>query len=265
MIIVNCSLAAAEHLYKGFKKGSNEGFFEPATTQSLAETKAEREKANKPCFQWVVHAIKLGRSTCLIAVEFETRYCHVIHQVKKGNMQDFLSRLQERLMNGLEWQGQDYLLFDSVQMVQGIERYFSLHKNIRFYQRTDRSVISHISQIAAEYSDVYHNNGCFPPDEETALEFDLKLNQTWRTRKGEKYDLHANEKMIQQWLTEYLCFASQNVTDAMAQMRAVQQEQWKIRLAAMAATRQQLDNANIVDVDGHDNVIELSRYQQRKK
>lgn len=265
MITVNCSLAAAEHLYNGFKKGSNEGFFEPATTQSLAETKAELEKANKPCFQWVVHAIKLGRSTCLIAVEFETRYCHVIHQVKKGNMQDFLSRLQERLMNGLEWQGQDYLLFDSVQMEQGIERYFSLHKNIRFYQRTDRSVMSHVSQIAAGYSNFYHNTGCFPPDEETALEFDLKLNQTWRTRKGEKYDLHANEKMIQQWLTEYLLFASQKVTDAMAQVRTVQQEELSMRLVAMAATRQQLESANTVDADNHDNVIEFSGYQQRKK
>lgn len=83
--------------------------------------------------------------------------------------------------------------------------------------------MSYVSQIAAEYSDVYHNTGCFPPDEETALEFDLKLNQTLRTRKGEKYDLHAN--MIQQWLTEYLLFAPQRVTDAMAQVRTVQQEQ----------------------------------------
>ncbi|OMQ27318.1 DUF6933 domain-containing protein [Serratia oryzae] len=265
MITINCSLAAAAHLCKGFKKGSNEGFFEPATTQTLAETKAELEKVNKSCFQWVVHAIKLGRSTCLIAVEFETRYCHVIHQVKKGDMQDFFSRLQERLMNGLEWQGQDYSLFDSVQMEQGIERYFSLHKDIRFYQRTDRSVMSHVSQIAAEYSDVYHNTGYFPPDEETALEFDLKLNQTWRNRKGEKYDLHANEKMIQHWVTEYLRFAPQKVTDAMAQVRAVQQEQLSMRLAAMAATRQQLESANIVDADSHDNVIEFSRYQQKKK
>ncbi|WON75997.1 DUF6933 domain-containing protein [Serratia sp. UGAL515B_01] len=265
MITINCSLAAAEHLCKGFKKGSKEGFFEPVTPQSIAETQAERENANQPCFQWVVHAIKLGRSICLIAVEFETRYCHVIHQVKKGDMQGFFSRLQERLMNGLEWQGQDYSLFDSMQMEQGIERYFSQHEDIRFYQRTDRSVMGHVSQIAAEYSDVYHNTGCFPPDEETALEFDIRLNQTWRTRKGEKCALQANEKMLQHWLTEYLRFAPQKITDAMAKIKAVQQEQLNTRLAAMAATRQQLESANIIDADSHDNVIDFSRYQQRKK
>jgi hypothetical protein len=71
--------------------------------------------------------------------------------------------------------------------------------------------------------------------------------------------------MIQHWLIEYLRFAPQKVTDAMAQVRAVQQEQLSMRLAAMAATRQQLESANIVDADNHDNVIEFSRYQQKKK
>ncbi len=149
-------------------------------------------------------------------------------------MQDFLNRLQERLMNGLEWQGQDYLLFDTAEMEQGIERYFSQHKNIRFYQRTDASVMAHISQAAAEYSDIYHHTGCFPPDEETALDFDIRLNQTWRTRKGEKYGLRTNEKMIQLWLTEYLGFAPQRVSDAMIRIKHVEQEQWYMRLAGMS-------------------------------
>lgn len=266
MITINCSLSAAQHLYKGFKKGSCEGFFEPVTTQSLADTQAEQEKKKKACFQWVVHAIKLGRSTCLIAMEYETRYCHVIHQVKKGDMQDFVSRLQERLMNGLEWQGQDYSLFNSVEMEQGIERYFSLHKDVRFYQRTDRSVMSHISQVDGEYSEVYHHNtGYFPPDEKTALDFDFKLNQTWRNRKGDKFELYANEKMIQQWLTQYLCFAPQKVIDAMARMKAVKQELWDIRLAAMAEVYQPFDDATIIETNGGNNVIDFKRYQRSKK
>jgi hypothetical protein len=71
--------------------------------------------------------------------------------------------------------------------------------------------------------------------------------------------------MIQQWLTEYLRFAPQKVTDAMAKVRAVQQEQLSMRLAAMAETRQQLESANIVGADSHNNVIAFSRYQQKKK
>lgn len=109
MITINCSRLAAEHLYKGFKKGIDEGFFEPATSQSPAET--QEQQGQGLCFQWGVHAVKFGCSTCLIAMEYGTRYCDVIHQVKKGDMQDFFSRLQERLMNGLERQGQDCSAF----------------------------------------------------------------------------------------------------------------------------------------------------------
>lgn len=264
MITINCSRLAAEHLYKGFKKGIDEGFFEPATSQSLAETQEQQEQGL--CFQWVVHAVKFGRSTCLIAMEYNTRYCHVIHQVRKGDMQDFFSRLQDRLMNGLEWQGQDYSLFDTAEMEQGIGRYFSQHKNIRFYQRTDASVMAHISQAAVEYGDVYHNTGCFPPDEETAVDFDIRLNQTWRTRKGEKYGLRANEKMIQLWLTEYLRLTPQCVNDAMARIKHVEQEQWDMRLAGMSATDPLRNEAGIIDPDSaQGNVIDLSRYQQSRK
>ena len=260
MITINCSRLAAEHLYKGFKKGSDEGFFEPATSQSLVE------QVTGPCFQWVVHSVKLGYSTCLIAMEYETRYCHVIQQVKKGDMQGFFSRLQKRLMNSLEWQCQDYSLLDSAEMEQGIEHYFSVHKDTRFYQRTDKSVMTHINQVAAEYSDIYYSTGCFPPDEETALDFDIRLNQTWRIRKGEKYDLQVNEKMIQRWLTEYLHFAPLRVSDAMAQIKDVKQEQWNMRLTGMSATYSQLNEDGIIDIDStQDNVIDLSRYQQSKK
>lgn len=53
--------------------------------------------------QWVIHAIKLGRSTFLIAIEVNTRWTHVIHKVSKGNMDGFIQRLNERMVNGIEW------------------------------------------------------------------------------------------------------------------------------------------------------------------
>ncbi len=65
--------------------------------------------------QWVIHAIKLGRSTCLIAMEVNTLWVHVIHQVNKGDMDGFIQRLNERMVNGIEWLGQDYQLFKTAQ------------------------------------------------------------------------------------------------------------------------------------------------------
>lgn len=146
---------------------------------------------------------KIGRSTCLIAMEYESRWVHVIHQVRKGDVQGFVERLNTRLVNGMEWLGADYSLFTTAAMEKAIDRYFKQHKEIRFYQQTDRSVTAHISQVSDQYQYTYHQVGAFPEDEEMALHFDLRLNDEWRCIKGENYDLKAKEKMLLIWLVQY--------------------------------------------------------------
>lgn len=196
MMVINCSVAAAVHLYARYKKDQDEGFFEPAS--SVQETITERQErlALSGAIQWVVHVVKIGRSACLIAMEFTTRWVHVIHQVRKGDVNGFVERLNGRLINGIEWPGADFSLFTTEQMEAAIELYFTQHRDLRFFQQTDRSVITHINQVSARYQDVYHSIGAFPSDEETALEFDLRSNHDWRCRKGEPFDLIVDEKML---------------------------------------------------------------------
>lgn len=73
MIIINCSAAAAQHLYGKYKE-RDEGFFEPAS--SVHGTIAERQEklTSESVIQWVVHAVKIGHATCLIAMGFNTRW-----------------------------------------------------------------------------------------------------------------------------------------------------------------------------------------------
>ena len=218
MMIINCSAGAAQHLYGKYKKGSNEGFFE--SVSSVQETIVERQQRLCPAgvIQWVVHAIKIGRATSLIVMEFSTRWVHVIHQVRKGDVNGFVQRLNDRLINGIEWLGADFSLFTAEQMDASIERYFTRHRELRFYQQTDRSVMTHINQVSAFYQDVYHDIGGFPGDEETALEFDLRLNHDWRVSKGETFDLQVDEKMLELWLTQYIGI---NASEALSKIAAV--------------------------------------------
>ncbi|MFP2513616.1 DUF6933 domain-containing protein [Buttiauxella agrestis] len=204
MMVLNCSVAAAAHLYGKYKKGQDEGFFELAS--SNMETIEERQKRlNVPgIIQWVVHAVKIGLSTVLIAMEYNTRWVHVIHQVRKGDINGFIERLNTRLVNGIAWLGTDFSLFTSMQIEAAIERYFTLHKEIRFYQQTDRSAMTHINQVSARYEDVFHDIGAFPDDEKTALAFDIRLNHDMRCRKGEVFELMVDEKMLVHWMTHYL-------------------------------------------------------------
>ena len=216
MIVINCSAAAVAHL-----RMSDNNFFE--NLSSVEETIPDRQEklGSEKVFQWVVHAVKIGRSTCLIALDFNTRWAHVIHQVRKGNVADFIERLNSRLINGIEWLGSDYSLFNTGQMEKAIERYFSLHREIRFYQQSDRSAIAHINQVSGYYQDAYRDFGAFPQDENAALEFDLRVNRDWRCPKGESFDLQVDEKMLLYWMTYYSGTDGRNADEIVSQIRQV--------------------------------------------
>ena len=219
MMVINCSAATAEHLYGKYKKGSDEGFFEPAASTNETIDERQERLSSQGVIQWIVHAVKIGRATCLIAMEFNTRWVHVIHQVRKDDVNGFVERLNGRLINGIEWLGADFSLFTTEQMEAAIERYFTLHRELRFYQQTDRSAMTHINQVSAFYQDVYHDIGAFPGDEETALEFDLRLNHDWRCRKGETFDLQVDEKMLISWMTHYIGKEQRDAEKSVAAIR----------------------------------------------
>lgn len=221
MLIFNCSRAAALHLSTGYRKGHNESVFEPAAT--ITDTVAERSKHNDGnIMQWVVHAIKVGRSTCLIAMEYETRWVHVIHQVKKGGLEDFVTRLNSRLINAIDWISADYSLFDEQELMQGIDAYFNRHHNLVFIQQTDRSVMAHISQVAQRYNQIYSDIGHFPKDETQATSADLHFNQWWRQINSDGY--HTTNtvecRMLTYWMKNLMNKSDDDIDSAVSTIGA---------------------------------------------
>lgn len=186
MLIFNCSRAAALHLSPGYRNEHSESVFEPAGT--ITDTVAERSKHHDGnIMQWVVHAVKVGRSTCLIAMEYETRWVHVIHKAKKGDVGDFVNRLNTRLVNAIDWISADYSLFDEQELMESIDTYFNRHHDLVFIQQTDRSVMAHISQVGQQYERTYKNLGHFPEDETLATSADLYFNKHWRQINSDGY------------------------------------------------------------------------------
>jgi hypothetical protein len=123
MMVINCSLAAANHLYAKDRQGRDEGFF--GLLQPGPETLAERQQKleQQGGRQWMVHAVRMGCSTSLIAMEYHTRWTHVIHRVRKGDVKGFIERLYFRLINGIEWLGTGLLLFTVQEMEVAIGHY----------------------------------------------------------------------------------------------------------------------------------------------
>ena len=261
MMVINCSAAAAAHLYARYKKDQDEGFFEPAS--SVQETITERQEKLTPsaAIQWVVHAVKIGRSTCLIAMEFTTRWVHVIHQVRKGDVNGFVERLNSRLINGVEWLGNDFSLFTTDQMEASINRFFTRHRELRFFQQTDRSTITHINQVSMFYQNMYHSIGVFPGDEEIALEFDLRLNHDWRCRKGEPFDLMVDEKMLVLWMTQYIDENGRKAAQMIDRVKHVRREMLKTP-GDMSEDTPPFFTGNH---ENDDNVISIEEHLKRRK
>ncbi|MCW1828084.1 hypothetical protein OLZ31_14620 [Enterobacter asburiae] len=213
MIIFHCSAAAAVHL-DGNRRGKD----------SLFPTLADEGKpfSTSPAdniFRWVVHAVKIGHATCLIAMEVKTRWVHVIHQVRKGDLQGFLARLSTRFINGIEWSEADLSVLTPTEMGAAIDTYLAQHHELRFSRQTDRSVMSHIAQVSSEYRDVWQNVGAFPENEETALSFDLRLNATLRSTRGSEYWLPV-EAMLTQWLNAYATPGQDGISEAISRRRS---------------------------------------------
>lgn len=266
MMVINCSTAAATHLYGKYKKNVDEGFFEPAS--SLQQTIKERQSdvKNKEIIQWVVHAVKIGRSTCLIAMEYESRWVHVIHQVRKGDVHGFVERLNTRLVNGMEWLGADFSLFTTAAMEKSIDRYFKQHKEIRFYQQTDRSVMTHISQVSAEYHYVYSNVGSFPDDEETALDFDLKMNDTLRSSKNSKSYAKPLESMLERWIIDYVKLSPSKATQLMVRVRSLNSIAYGIKATTSIEKHLPDDFMTINPIEAESaNIIHIMKFKPSRK
>lgn len=52
-------------------------------------------------FVFNFHVIKVKRIYCMIAIEQSSRWVHVIHHIKKGDVYEYSRRLHERLINGV--------------------------------------------------------------------------------------------------------------------------------------------------------------------
>lgn len=263
-MIINCSAAAAAHLYGKYKKGTDEGFFEPSCAVDESVMQRQDRLRSQGVMQWVIHAVKVGRSTCLIAMEVDTRWVHVIQQVRKGDVQGFIERLNTRLINGIEWLGADFSLFTVQQMEEAIECYFAKHKEIRFYQQSDSSVMGHILQVSAEYQYVYHRVGAFPEDEQTALEFDLQLNNNWRCRKSERYDLKADEKMLIYWLRNYVGLSAEKVQKNMSTAHKAQQALMRKELHMMQDILFRVQESSEPSETGN-NVTDFAEFKGKRK
>ncbi|PMO52474.1 DUF6933 domain-containing protein [Vibrio splendidus] len=203
MLVFNCTKAAADFFtvkHNGKKISPLEA---PPTDAVSGSEPVNAFSTQPPISAWLVHAINIQRKKVLIAMHVETRYSMVFVGIQKGDWAEFTNQLLERLFNNMQFFGEEFELCDEESFEEMFNEFIKLHPKPIFCQRGDRSVQSHINDVAWQFEDRVYQVGTLPDGHEESASFDEWVNGLIRSTKQKKDHFHPDEEMFIDWMQTY--------------------------------------------------------------
>lgn len=160
-------------------------------SQSLAkelESHLQETIAAEPtALQWYAHKVVVDRRKCLVMMEYQSRYAMVFCGLTKKEFDNFPDMLQERIWREVNIISQldESLTEDDFAILSDLTLDLTA---TQYYQRgSDRSVMSHISQVVDDLRSSVEDDGFeLPTNSNEAIHFGLGVNDMFRKRKGDK-------------------------------------------------------------------------------
>lgn len=203
MLVFNCTKAAAE-FFTIQRNGKKSSPLESPPTDSVIEPRPIKGMDQVSQINaWLVHAINVRRKKVLIAMHVETRYAMVFVGIKKGNWVEFTNQLLERLFNNMQFFGEELELCDEQSFEEMFSQFIKLHPKPIFCQRGDRSVQSHINDVAWQFENMVDQIGSLPEGHEESASFDEWINSLMRSTKKSKDYFYPDEEMFIDWMQSY--------------------------------------------------------------
>lgn len=217
MLVFNVTEMAAKHLCRRYKKGVDNAFFN-VPTSSIEEDVQSQSGHSREQIHFVVDVIKIGDDYNFIVVEYETHWCHILHQVKENDVGVFVNRFYTRWFNSIGFMAEHYGLFCGSEMQAGIDNFFSCHDEMYFYIRKDKSLNDIIKRIYNKYRNAYCLAECYPENEEVACGYDVSINKCSNNKdRGE--NSNAAEGMMILFLRDYFGWTAKKLSSARAIIR----------------------------------------------
>jgi len=218
MLIFNCTEAAS----KFFSRVHKSKTITPVDTKPPSSV-IEDDELNGADEQWLVHAITVQRKHVLLVLHIKSRYCVILADAKKADVEGFVEWFKERWREGLIRDAINHDLMqwiDAGMMTDRIE----LSREHRFYRRGHRSAQKHIEQIAWFFEDCAAEWGCLPQGERAAIGFDAQMNSQIRNAKERKDYFRPDEEMLAHWLRQYCGVEKPGVQAALERRREAERE-----------------------------------------
>lgn len=175
MLLFQCTQAACDAL--------------TSTRKGITESWVDHEPVQEAdaCWVWQLHAVKINRKLVFVVMECETRFAMVFWGLKKGDGETLIALFFERLVNHLLYLAQASSVVDASVARAMIDRLLETNRAFKFQPGGDRSVQTHINDVAHLCRFDVGDYDCFPDNRAEAAGFEVKLNQTLRSVHGSKY------------------------------------------------------------------------------
>ncbi|BCS95900.1 hypothetical protein DSLASN_15320 [Desulfoluna limicola] len=194
MLVFNCTKAFAT-----FIDNSKEPVVVTPSIKKIAEDPSFIDGTS---MQWLVHVVTVKRTRCVIAMHAGSRYAIVMTGVKKGDFAAFADAFCNRLINEMF-----FLCFEAGRVGEEhaslvAENFVDKHLDVQVYQRGDRSVQAHISDVAWYLEEEVKAMGDLPEGDDEAFEFGRHVNAVLRKTKGDTDYFYPFEVMQQVWFED---------------------------------------------------------------
>ncbi|AWA40963.1 hypothetical protein DBV33_21070 [Pseudomonas fluorescens] len=219
MLIFNCTEAASK-FFSRVHKGKT---ITPVEYNAPSPV-IEDDEPDSSTEQWLVHAITVQRKNVLFVMHVKTRYCVILADAKKADVEGVVQRFADRWLNGVMVHAINHDLAQWIDADQMIEHFRSVCLSQQFYRRSHRSAQKHIDEIAWIFKERVAERGSLPPDEMAAMVFDEDMNDTPRSSKGAKDYYWPLEEMIVHWLRQYCALEEAEVEEAKKRRKQVRRE-----------------------------------------
>ncbi|MFC3024200.1 DUF6933 domain-containing protein [Vibrio zhugei] len=221
MLIFNCTKAASD-FFTVTRKGERISPIDPSPCKLMADDvdylKGNDGSTPKEISEWLVHVIRVQRKPIVFAIEKDTRYVMTFVDLKKGEYQRFLTDFIERIANLVQYFGEDLMIMNDDTFEPMLNNFLAVNSEYRFFSRSDRSMQSHINEIAWFFKDTAENSGCLP-DTEQVMCFDADMNSMLRQYKGLKDMIYPANQMLFHWLRNYCDYDEKQIKDVSERIR----------------------------------------------
>ncbi|WP_305812861.1 DUF6933 domain-containing protein [Photobacterium leiognathi] len=203
MLVFNCTKAAAD-FFTVKRNGKKVSPLEAPPTDSISNSEpVDAFSTQPPMSAWLVHAVNVQRKKVLIAMHVETRYSMVFVGIQKGDWFEFTNQLLERLFNNMQFFGEEFEMCDEESFEEMFNEFIKLHPKPYFCQHGDRSVQSHINDVAWQFENRVYQAGSLPEGHEQSASFDEWINSLIRSTKQKNDHFHPDEEMFIDWMQTY--------------------------------------------------------------